>query len=289
MFISKDQTYQILNHELLNLIEGEESEQVFSSIKRLFMNYFLINDNYYDYFKYNFPNTTNPNLNRSLINQNSSEFNNMAYISYSIICTNGKSTLNFALYKNKKLYELNSYCNYFEPNLKSDIIYSDNSKDIYIMSVIKNLFIYIIKINGLESTDVHIKHNFGNIKTKGIINIGNVRAFLFYDKKALVINVKETFKLSKLIPIETFSFPFNILYAYLYKSNILILSSDKLFLFNTTDKKIKKEIKLNFIIKIDDNIENIDINIIQIKENIYIIIVEDNYLLFNIENFEKLK
>ena len=289
LFISKDQTYQILNHELLNLIEGEESEQVFSSIKRLFMNYFLINDNYYDYFKYNFPNTTNPNLNRSLINQNSSEFNNMAYISYSIICTNGKSTLNFALYKNKKLYELNSYCNYFEPNLKSDIIYSDNSKDIYIMSVIKNLFIYIIKINGLESTDVHIKHNFGNIKTKGIINIGNDRAFLFYDKKALVINVKETFKLSKLIPIETFSFPFNILYAYLYKSNILILSSDKLFLFNTTDKKIKKEIKLNFIIKIDDNIENIDINIIKIKENIYILIVEDNYLLFNIENFEKLK
>ena len=289
LFISKDQTYQILNHELLNLIEGEESEQVFSSIKRLFMNYFLINDNYYDYFKYNFPNTTNPNLNRSLINQNSSEFNNMAYISYSIICTNGKSTLNFALHKNKKLYELNSYCNYFEPNLKSDIIYSDNSKDIYIMSVIKNLFIYIIKINGLESTDVHIKHNFGNIKTKGIINIGNDRAFLFYDKKALVINVKETFKLSKLIPIETFSFPFNILYAYLYKSNILILSSDKLFLFNTTDKKIKKEIKLNFIIKIDDNIENIDINIIQIKENIYILILEDNYLLFNIENFEKLK
>ena len=289
LFISKDQTYQILNHELLNLIEGEESEQVFSSIKRLFMNYFLINDNYYDYFKYNFPNTTNPNLNRSLINQNSSEFNNMAYISYSIICTNGNSTLNFALYKNKKLYELNSYCNYFEPNLKSDIIYSDNSKDIYIMSVIKNLFIYIIKINGLESTDVHIKHNFGNIKTKGIINTGNDRAFLFYDKKALVINVKETFKLSKLIPIETFSFPFNILYAYLYKSNILILSSDKLFLFNTTDKKIKKEIKLNFIIKIDDNIENIDINIIQIKENIYILIVEDNYLLFNIENFEKLK
>ena len=289
LFISKDQTYQILNHELLNLIEGEESEQVFSSIKRLFMNYFLINDNYYDYFKYNFPNTTNPNLNKSLINQNSSEFNNMAYISYSIICTNGNSTLNFALYKNKKLYELNSYCNYFEPNLKSDIIYSDNTKDIYIMSVIKNLFIYIIKINGLESTDVHIKHNFGNIKTKGIINTGNDRAFLFYDKKALVINVKETFKLSKLIPIETFSFPFNILYAYLYKSNILILSSDKLFLFNKTDKKIKKEIKLNFIIKIDDNIENIDINIIKIKENIYILIVEDNYLLFNIENFEKLK
>ena len=46
---------------------------------------------------------------------------------------------------------------------------------------------------------------------------------------------------------------------------------------------------MNFIIKIDDNIENIDINIIQIKENIYILIVEDNYLLFNIENFEKLK
>ena len=286
LFICKDQTYQILNHELLNLIEGEESEQVFSSIKRLFLNYFFVDENYYDYFKYNF---NNNNLNKSLTKQNKSEYSNMVYISYSIICSNGNSTLNFALYKNKKMYELNSFCNFFEPNLKSEIIYSNNFKDIYIIAIIKNILVYIIKINGLDSTDVNIKHNFGNIKTKGIINIGSERAFLFYDKKALIINVNDSFKLSKLIPIENFSFPFNILYAYLYKSNILILSSDKLYLFNLLEKKIKKEIKLNFQIIIDDNIENIDINIIKIKDNIYILIVEENYMLFDINNFEKLK
>ena len=286
LFICKDQTYQILNHELLNLIEGEESEQVFSSIKRLFLNYFFVDENYYDYFKYNF---NNNNLNKSLTKQNNSEYSNMVYISYSIICSNGNSTLNFALYKNKKMYELNSFCNFFEPNLKSEIIYSNNFKDIYIIAIIKNILVYIIKINGLDSTDVNIKHNFGNIKTKGIINIGSERAFLFYDKKALIINVNDSFKLSKLIPIENFSFPFNILYAYLYKSNILILSSDKLYLFNLLEKKIKKEIKLNFQIIIDDNIENIDINIIKIKDNIYILIVEENYMLFDINNFEKLK
>ena len=286
LFICKDQTYQILNHELLNLIEGEESEQVFSSIKRLFLNYFFVDENYYDYFKYNF---NNNNLNKSLTKQNNSEYSNMVYISYSIICSNGNSTLNFALYKNKKMYELNSFCNFFEPNLKSEIIYSNNFKDIYIIAIIKNILVYIIKINGLDSTDVNIKHNFGNIKTKGIINIGSERAFLFYDKKALIINVNDSFKLSKLIPIENFSFPFNILYAYLYKSNILILSSDKLYLFNLLEKKIKKEIKLNFQIIIDDNIENIDINIIKIKDNIYILIVDENYMLFDINNFEKLK
>ena len=286
LFICKDQTYQILNHELLNLIEGEESEQVFSSIKRLFLNYFFVNENYYDYFKYNF---NNNNLNKSLTKQNNSEYSNMVYISYSIICSNGNSTLNFALYKNKKMYELNSFCNFFEPNLKSEIIYSNNFKDIYIIAIIKNILVYIIKINGLDSTDMNIKHNFGNIKTKGIINIGSERAFLFYDKKAIIINVNDSFKLSKLIPIENFSFPFNILYAYLYKSNILILSSDKLYLFNLLEKKIKKEIKLNFQIIIDDNIENIDINIIKIKDNIYILIVEENYMLFDINNFEKLK
>ena len=286
LFICKDQTYQILNHELLNLIEGEESEQVFSSIKRLFLNYFFVDENYYDYFKYNF---NNNNLNKSLTKQNNSEYSNMVYISYSIICSNGNSTLNFALYKNKKMYELNSFCNFFEPNLKSEIIYSNNFKDIYIIAIIKNILVYIIKINGLDSTDMNIKHNFGNIKTKGIINIGSERAFLFYDKKAIIINVNDSFKLSKLIPIENFSFPFNILYAYLYKSNILILSSDKLYLFNLLEKKIKKEIKLNFQIIIDDNIENIDINIIKIKDNIYILIVEENYMLFDINNFEKLK
>ena len=286
LFICQDQTYQIMNHELLNLIEGEENEQIFSSIKRLFLNYFILDENNEDYFKYNFNNIKNRNISQSLI---TNDYNNIGYISYSIITNNSNSTLNFALYKNKKLYELNSYCNFFEPNLKSEIIYSNNSKDIYIISIIKNMMIYIIKINGVESSDVSIKHNFGNIKTKGLINLGNECVFLFYDKKAMVINIKETFKSSKLTPSENYSFPFNILFAYLYLSNIIILSEDKLFLFDTSDNKIKKEIKLNFQIILDDNIENIDINILHMQDNIYILIVGENYLFFNIDNFESLK
>ena len=289
LFICQDQTYQIMNHELLNLIEGEKNEQVFSSIKRLFLNYFILDENNDDYCKYNFNSIKNTNINQSLVNKNSNDYANIGYITYSIITSNSNSTLNFALYKNKKLYELNSVCNFFEPNLKSEIIYSNNSKDIYIISLIKNVFIYIIKINGVESIDMSINHNFGNIKTKGLMNLGNECVFLFYDKKALVINVKETFKSSKLSPLENYSFPFNILYAYLYLSNIIILSEDKLYLFDTSDKKIKKEVKLTFQIILDDNIENIDINILQIKDNIYILIVGDNYMLFNIDNFESIR
>ena len=282
LFICRDQTYQIFNHELINLIEGDESEQTFSSTKRLFMNFFVDEKNKFNYFN----NHTND---KSLEYKKSIDNDYIAYIPFSIINSNGNSTLNFGLYRNKKLYELNSFCNFFEPNLKSEIIFSNNSKDIYIITLIKNIFIYIIKINGVETSDINIKHNFGNIKTKGLINLGNELAFIFYDKKGTIINVKETFKTSKITPINNYSFPFNILYTYLYSSNILIiLSENKLYLYNTSDKKITKEIKLDFKIKVDDNIENIDINILKLEDEIYILIIEDNFMLFNIEKFEKI-
>ena len=282
LFICRDQTYQIFNHELINLIEGDESEQTFSSTKRLFMNFFVDEKNKFNYF--------NNHINdKSLEYKKSIDNDYIAYIPFSIINSNGNSTLNFGLYRNKKLYELNSFCNFFEPNLKSEIIFSNNSKDIYIITLIKNIFIYIIKINGVETSDINIKHNFGNIKTKGLINLGNELAFIFYDKKGTIINVKETFKTSKITPINNYSFPFNILYTYLYSSNILIiLSENKLYLYNTSDKKITKEIKLDFKIKVDDNIENIDINILKLEDEIYILIIEDNFMLFNIEKFEKI-
>ena len=54
-------------------------------------------------------------------------------------------------------------------------------------------------------------------------------------------------------------------------------------------KIIPFHLKLNFEITIDENIENIDINILKIKNNIYILIIEENYMLFDIDNFEKLK
>ena len=152
LFICKDQTYKITNHELNNLIINENNEeQIYSSIKRLFINFFELD-------KYN-----NKEINNySFINQ-INNFDNI-YIPYSIISPNGSSTLNFALYKNKKLYELNSFYNYFDPNMKTDIIANINSKDIYILSIIKNMIIYIVKINGIESNDKSLNYNFGNIK-----------------------------------------------------------------------------------------------------------------------------
>ena len=95
----------------------------------------------------------------------------------------------------------------------------------------------------MESSDVNIKHNFGNIKTKGLISLGNDLVFIYYDKKATIINIKDTFKTSKIIPLDNYSFPFNILYAYLYLTNIIILSEEKLYLYNTSEKKIKKSHK----------------------------------------------
>ena len=281
LFICRDQTYQIMNYDLINLIEGDEKEQTFSSIKRLFINYFEIDNNYYN--NYNYYNE------KFLEKQNPENNHTIAYIPYSIIIPNETCTLNLALYRNKKLYELNSLCNYFEPNLKSEIIYSNNSKDIYIISLIKNLLVYIIKINGIDTSDICIKHNFGNNKTKGIINIGNECVFIFYDKKATIINVKDTFKASKISPLDNYSFPFNILFAHLYLTNLILLSENKLFLYNTLEKKIKKEIKLNFKIILNDNIENIDINILNLEDTIFILIIGETYMLFDIEKFEKIK
>ena len=283
LFISRDQTYQIMNHDLLNLFENDGDEVIFSSIKRLFLNFFYINKNIYNNNDILSSNSTN----QSFGNQEDDIDN--VYIPYSIINSGTNSTLNFALCKNKKLYEINSFCNYFEPNMKLDIVYSSNSKDIYIITLIKNILIYIVKLNNVESTDASIKYNFGNIKTKGIISLGNDIVFIFYDKKALVINVKETFKSSKIIPLDNYLFDFNILFAYQYLSNILLLSSNILYLFDTKEKKIVKHIKLKFEINLDESIENLDINILNIQDNIYILIVDEKYVLFNIEKFQEIK
>ena len=59
------------------------------------------------------------------------------------ISTNGNSSLNFALYKNKKLYELYSFCNYFEPNLKSEIVYSNDNKSATAINKLSYLDEYI--------------------------------------------------------------------------------------------------------------------------------------------------
>ena len=273
LFICKDQTYKITNHELNNLIINENNEeQIYSSIKRLFINFFELD-------KYN-----NKEINNySFINQ-INNFDNI-YIPYSIISPNGSSTLNFALYKNKKLYELNSFYNYFDPNMKTDIIANINSKDIYILSIIKNMIIYIVKINGIESNDKSLNYNFGNIKSKGIVNLENDNVFIYYDKKAIIINIIEAF-ISKINPIDSFLFPFDIIFAYYYLSNVILISNTHIFLFDYNNKKIEKEMNLGFKI-IND--ENIDINILHLQNDTYILIYGLNYIIFNINSFKIIK
>ena len=273
LFICRDQTYKITNHELNNLIINDNYENMYSSIKRLFLNYFELDKN----------SILDEKNSSSFVNQ-LNEFDNI-YIPYSIISTNGVSSLNFAIYKNKKLYELNSFYNYFEPNMKSEICFDINSKDVYIISIIKNLIIYIIKINGNESIDKSYNYDFGNVKSKGIVNLGKGYLFIYYDKKAIIINIKESFKIY-MNPIDTFLFPFNILFGYLYSSNIILISDTKIYLFDYFIKKIIKEMDLEFKI-IND--ENLDINILHIEDNIYILIFGLKYILFNINTFKKIE
>jgi hypothetical protein len=281
LFICRDQTYKITNHELNNLIINEDSDLIYSSIKRLFLNFFELDKN--NEGEIGSTNSTNPSFVKQF-----NDFDNI-YIPYSIIPPDGASTLNFAIYKNKKLYELNSFYNYFDPNIKIEIFLNNYSKDIYILSIIKNIHIYILKINGFESWDICHNYKFGNIKSKGIIKLKNDNAFIYYDKKAIIINIIESFK-SKINPIDTFIFPFNILYAYYYISNIILISDSKIYLFDYYNKKIQKEMDLGFKIinNEDETIENIDINILQIQDDIYILIIGLDYLLFNINTFEKI-
>ena len=277
LFICQDLSYKILNHELNNLIDNDDNEQIYSSIKRLFLNFFEFEKS--NTGEISSSNSTNPSIAKQL-----NEFENI-FIPYSIISSNGNSTLNFALYKNKNLYELNSSYNYFDPNMKMEII--DNKKDYYIISIIKNMIVYIVKINELESCDKSFNYNFGNIKYKGIVNIDNENIFLFYDKKAIIINVVESFK-TAINPIDTFLFQFNILYAYYYISSVLLITDNKFYLFDFITKKITKEMDLKFKIINDENIENIDINILQIQDDIYILIFGLDFILFNINTFEKI-
>ena len=183
--------------------------------------------------------------------------------------------------KGKKLYELTKFYNYFEPGMKTEIINSEYSNDVYIISLIKNIVIYVIKINDMETWDKSENFNFGNVKNKGIVNLGNFIAFIYYDKKAVIINVSEAFK-SKINPNDTFLFPFDIIYAYHYNGNIILVSNCQIFLFDYQKKKIEKEMSIGFKIVSD---ENMDINILQIQGDVYILIVGLNHVVFNVKTF----
>lgn len=264
LFICNEQTYKILDNELKALAksdDGNNYSSVFSPYKRLFLNYFEIN---------------------------TKEKGIKAYIPYSIIQNIGVSSYHIAAYKNKRLYELESCSNYFEPNIKMEIVIDKkNNKDLYVVSLIKNMFIYIIKINEMETSDKLCNYNFGNIRTKGIVNLNNNKILIYFDKKSIIIDVIECFT-SKINPLSSFLFTFVVIYAVAHKDNLILVSNQNIYLFDYREQKIIKQMKIDFDIILDDNLIYIDINIIKLQLHAYILIVGINYLIFDDKTFTKI-
>jgi hypothetical protein len=203
------------------------------------------------------------------------------YLPFIIFSTSGDSTLNFASMKNKYLTELDPVCNVNDQDLKIEIITGNNSKEIYIISIIKNSLIYIVKINEFIK-DKKENFNFGNnSKNIGILNLENYLAFIYFDKKAIIINVDYSFE-NKINPFDTFLFPFDIIYAYNYNKDIILVTKSQAFIFDYNTKKIEKEMSLDFEI----SLKNKEVNILPVQDNLYALVNGTNYFLFDIEKFE---
>jgi hypothetical protein len=182
--------------------------------------------------------------------------------------------------KNKYLTELDCVCNIIDQDLKLEIITGNNSKEIYIISII-NTLIYIVKINEIAK-DKKENFNFGNnAKNIGILNLDNYLAFIYFDKKAIIINVDYSFE-NKINPFDTFLFPFDIIYAYNYNKDIILVTKSQAFIFDYNTKKIEKEMSLDFEI----SLKNKEVNILPVQDNVYVLVNGTNYFLFDIDKFE---
>ena len=273
LFICKEQTYFLKDENLSELYISENEPNFYSSTKRLFLSFF---ENKYIEIIKPIEGIIDP-TNTKIIKK---EMKNI-YLPFIIFSTSGESTLNIALMKNKNLTELESNCEIFNQNIKTEIITKNNNKEIYIISIIKNSLIYIVKINDIIK-DKKEYFNFGNnVKNIGILNLDNYLAFIFFDKKAIIINVANSFE-NKINPFDTFLFPLDIIYAYNYDNNIILVTKDKAFVFDYNSKKIEKEMSLDFEVSLKDN----EINILQVQDNIYIFINGIKYFLFDIDKFE---
>ena len=276
LFICRDQTYFLKNEELEQLsINSYESS--YSSIKRLFLSFFE-----YKYIQK--LDTEGEETIKKLgvekkINQKKEI--DINYLPFAIIPSAGISTLNFSAMKKKMLHELECSYNYFEPGVKIEMITSNNNNEIYLVSIIKNKIIYICKINDVESEAKNEKFNFGEkVKTNGIVNLGKYIAFIYYDKKGILINVAQSFK-TQINPLDTFLFPFEIFYAYNnYEKKIILISKTQMFVFDYYTKKIEKELTFGFEVTQDG-----ELNISKIQDNIFIFINDLKYILFDINTF----
>ena len=272
LFICKEQTYYLKDENLSELFISENEPSFYSSTKRLFLSFF---ENKYIETTKPIEGIMDPNKDK-IICKEKYDF----YLPFMVFSNTGESTLNFASMNNKNLNEFDCLCNIIDLNIKIEMITNNNNKEIYIISIIKNEFIYMVKINDCINKDKKENFNFGNAKNIGILNMDDYSAFIYFDKKAIIINVEESFE-KKVNPIDTFLFPFDILYAYKCPKEIILVTKTKMFIFDYTSKKIEKE--MNIVISLKEK----DIfNISQVQNEIYIFINGLNYFLFDIYTFE---
>ena len=108
-------------------------------------------------------------------------------------------------------------------------------------------------------------------------------AFIYYDKKAIILNVKDSFE-NQINPKETFLFPFDIFYAYNYEGNILLVTKNMVFLFDYDSNYLEN----TFEFKIDISLKYNEINIAQIQDDVFILVNGLNYFIFDIKKFKKI-
>jgi hypothetical protein len=274
LFICKEQTYYLKNENLLdfNLEENSISSFYFST-KRLFLSYF--ENTFIEIIK---PIEAIVDPKKSSNKEIKKEVTNI-YLPFISLSASGESKLNFALMQNKNLNELDAHLNLFEQDIKTELINKENCQEIYIINIINNSLIYLVKINDNIIKEKEETFNLGNnIKNIGILNLGDYLCFIYYDKKAIILNVEESFE-NKLNPIDTFLFPFDIIYAYNYFGQIILVSENQIFLFDCNSKNIEKKLELNIDISLKYN----KVYISQIEDDVYILVNGLNYFIFDIK------
>ena len=275
LFICKEQTYYLKNEKLYDFSLTDDSfSSFYSSKKRLFYSYF--ENTYIEIIK-----PIESILNSKNDKEIKSEITNI-YLPFTELYSSGESKLHFALLKNKTLKEYDISVNLSGQEIQTELINKENNSEIYIISIINNSMIHIVKINDNIVKEKEDNFNFGNIvKNIGILNLGEYLSFIYYDKKAILINVEDSFE-NKVNPIDTFLFPFDIIYACNCDGDIILVSKQQIFLFDYNSKNIEKKIELNIDISLKFN----KISINQIQDEVYILTNGLNYCVFDINKFE---
>ena len=275
LFICKEQTYYLKNENLNDFsILDNSFSSLYSSTKRLFFSYF---ENTFIEISKPIEGVIDPSKNIAIRKQVTN-----IYLPFISLSTSGESNLNFAIMKNKNLYELDININIFDQEIKTELINKENENEIYLLSILKNSLIYLVKINNNIIKEKKEYFNIGNNpKNLGLLNSGNYFAFIYFDKKAIIIDVNDSFE-NKVNPIDTFLFPFEIIYAHNYEGDIILISKNQAFLFDFNSKNVEKKFEFNIDISLKYN----EVNIAQVQNDIFILMNGLNYVLFDINKFE---